>query len=507
LRMIEKLVTELKENNQNVLPGKAAFELYDTFGFPADLTRLILREQDMHLDETGFENEMKVQKQRSREDALVETGEWIVLRDQEGTLFTGYEKTEDNVNITRYRKIKQKGRNLCQLVFDRTPFYSESGGQAGDTGSISSKTETIEILDTVKENNLIIHISSGQIKEPSAAFKATVDIGKRQLTANNHTATHLLHYALRKVLGTHVEQKGSLVTPERLRFDFSHTGKLTRNEIGEVEKIVNRMIRENHQGIVSDGISMEKARDMGALALFGEKYGDQVRVIEFGDSVELCGGTHVKSTGSIGIMKILTEGAIAAGIRRIEAVTAVGAEEYINEKLKSMEDIAALLKVPGNIKEGVEKLLAENAALKKSIEKYQSSSAASWAGFMEKEARQIGEIRFLSGIIDADNPDLLKSVAARIRNSSDDTVMVTGADIDGKAHLLAMVCDKIVKRLNINAVDIIRTIAPVIKGGGGGQPFLAVAGGKNPGGLADAIRQAGDYLSDIMNLKRTTEPS
>ncbi len=295
----------------------------------------------MHLDTNGFDNEMKNQKQRSRDDASLLTGDWIILRESEETEFTGYGKTEEEVLIIKYRTIKLKGTDRFQLVFNKTPFYAESGGQTGDTGKIVSEKENIAVTDTIKENNLIIHIAEKLPSEPMALFKASVDTEKRQMTANNHTATHLIHFALRKVLGKHVEQKGSLVTPDRLRFDFNHFSKLTREEIREVEKLANRMVRENLKGIVREGISMKEAQVMGAMALFGEKYGDKVRVVSFGESVELCGGTHVAGTGSIGIIKIVSEGAIASGIRRIEAVTALKAEEYITERLTVIDDVAA----------------------------------------------------------------------------------------------------------------------------------------------------------------------
>jgi alanyl-tRNA synthetase len=351
LKMIEKMISELKTNKKNILPGKVAFEMYDTFGFPVDLTQLILKENDMELDLIGFESEMKNQKDRSREDASVEAGDWTVLKDIEGTEFTGYNKTVDEVIITRYRSVKVKGKLTYQLVFNKTPFYAESGGQIGDTGYIESSDEKIAITDTIKENNLIIHSSSALPADISTVFRAVVDREKRSMTANNHTATHLIHHALRIVLGKHVEQKGSLVTPERLRFDFSHFAKMTKEELSKVEEIVNQMVRENYTGKIINGVSMEKAKAMGAMALFGEKYGDKVRVVEFGDSVELCGGTHVNATGNIGVVKIVSEGAIAAGIRRLEAVTGLNAEEYINEKLQTNDEVAALLKSTGSLTE------------------------------------------------------------------------------------------------------------------------------------------------------------
>jgi alanyl-tRNA synthetase len=497
LKMIEKMIGDLRTENKNILPGKVAFEMYDTFGFPVDLTQLILKENNMELDLKGFEAEMKDQKTRSREDATVEAADWTVLKEIEGTKFTGYHTTKDNIEISKYRAVKVKGKTIFQLVFNITPFYAESGGQAGDTGFISSEKEKINITDTIKENNLIIHIAEKLPAHPTAQFEAVVDTEKRLMTANNHSATHLLHFALRTILGKHVEQKGSLVTPDRLRFDFSHFSKMTKEELERVEEQVNRMVRENHQGIVTEGVTMEKAKSMGAMALFGEKYGDRVRVVEFGESVELCGGTHVKATGSIGMVKIISEGAIAAGIRRIEAVTAQKAEEYINEKLEAVEEIAGLLKTTGSIKESVEKLISDNSSLRKSVEKFQIRATSDKMEEFVKNAVKAGAIRFVSGIMEADSPDILKNVAYQLRTSSENTVMVIGSENNGKANILVTVTDDLVKNKNINAAAIIKEISSEINGGGGGQPFLATAGGKNPAGLPGAIRKALEYLQKI----------
>jgi alanyl-tRNA synthetase len=497
LKMIEKMISDLRKEKKNILPGRVAFEMYDTFGFPVDLTQLILKENDMHLDLKGFEEEMKNQKVRSREDASVETADWIILTDIEGTEFTGYDRTEDEIRITKYRTVKVKGKENYQIVFDKTPFYAESGGQIGDSGIITSESEKIEITDTVKENNLIIHIAKRLPSVPSTVFKAKVDENRRLMTANNHSATHLIHHALREVLGHHVEQKGSLVTPERLRFDFSHFSKMSKEEISTVEHLVNAMIRENHTGKITAGIPMEKAKEMGAMALFGEKYGDKVRVVEFGKSVELCGGTHVKSTGSIGILKIISEGAIASGIRRIEAVTAGKAEDYINDKLNTIDEIAGLLKSTGNLTESVEKLLAENNTLKKNSEKLLLKAAQVMIKELIEKAVTIGSIRFVSGIVETDSFEVLKNIAYEIRTTAGNTVLVIGADCGGKANILAMVSDNLVEEKNISAVTIIKEISGEIHGGGGGQPFLATAGGKNPAGIASAIRKASDYLKTL----------
>ena len=494
LKLIEKKVEELRKEGSDTLPGKSAFELYDTFGFPIDLTRLILKEKGIKTDIDGFGEEMKGQKNRSREDAAVEAGDWIIVREAGETVFTGYNQTEDNVLITKYRTIRFKGKESLQIILDKTPFYAESGGQVGDTGYLVSGSQKIEITDTIKENNAIIHISHGKISTPYLKFHAVVDLNKRLMTACNHTATHILHHALRKVLGNHVEQKGSLVTPERLRFDFSHFARLTKEELRKVEKEANRMVRENVSREASEGVPMEEARRMGAIALFGEKYGDSVRVVKFGDSVELCGGTHVENTGRIGIIKIISEGGIAAGIRRIEALTAEKALEYMNEKIDAADEVAALLKSSGNFRESVERLLTENTQLKKLIEKLETGAAMSMISQMEAKAETINGIRFISGIIDTDSADMLKTIAYKVRESSDNTVLVIGASIGNKASLFVMVSDKLVDSLKLSAVEIIREIAGEIKGGGGGQPFLASAGGKNPMGLNAALSGAEAFL-------------
>ena len=428
----------------------------------------------------------------------MEAGDWIIVRESGETEFTGYTRTEDDVLITKYRTIKLRGKENLQIVLNKTPFYAESGGQSGDTGYLVSEKEKILIKDTIKENTTIIHIADGKIADPEAGFHAVIDPEKRQMTANNHSATHLIHYALRTVLGKHVEQKGSLVNADRLRFDFSHFSRLTKEEVQKVEAVANNMVRKCIPANVLEDVPMSKAREMGAMALFGEKYGDTVRVVEFGESVELCGGTHVANTGRIGIIKIVSEGAIAAGVRRIEAVTAGKAEEYINEKLSSLEDISLLLKSTGNVKESVEKLIAENAALRKDMEKLQMQSAVAALREIEENAVMMGKIRFLSGIIEAGSADMLKNISQKVRNNSDNSVLVLGADISGKANLVVMVSDTLVKEKNINAVTIIKEISGEINGGGGGQPFLASAGGKNPAGLKSAIQRAENYLRSII---------
>lgn len=497
LRMLGKMIDELQKSSVDILPGDEAFELYDTYGFPVDLTQLILKEHGMKLDTAGFEKAMGSQKERSRDDAGVQAGDWQIINKTDKTEFTGYEKTEDEVLITRFRNVKFKGKDSLQLVFNRTPFYAESGGQVGDTGFINHGKEKTQITDTIKENNLIIHFASRLPADPGVTFKAVVDQERRQMIANNHTATHLIHFALRSVLGSHVEQKGSLVTPDRLRFDFSHFSKMSKEEIFKVEGIVNRMIRENYQRKVFDGISLAVAQKMGAMALFGEKYGETVRVVEFGDSVELCAGTHVSQTSNIGIVKIISEGAIASGIRRIEALTASRAEEYINTRLSEAEEVASLLKSTGNIRINVEKLLSENSSLRRTIEKLQAQSAIIIRKSLEDKAVDLTDYRFIAGIIESDSPDLLKTIAHQIRKTEENVVLVIGCETGDKANLLVMVSDKLVNKKKISAISLIKEISPEIGGGGGGQPFLATAGGINPRGLSMAIKKAEEYLRKL----------
>jgi len=490
LKMIEKRISELREADCNIFPGHEAFLLYDTYGFPVDLTSLIIKENGLELDMNGFEQAMKNQKQRSRENATMDTSDWNIVRENENTQFVGYDTTEEQVLITKYRVVRVKNKEICQIVLDKTPFYAESGGQIGDIGILWSKKERINIIDTIKENNLIIHIADKIPSQPDAVFTASVDKNKRQMTANNHTATHLLHRALREVLGNHVEQKGSLVTWEKLRFDFSHFTKMTSEEILKVEKLVNKYIRENYQRIIFNDIPFDKAKNLGAIALFGEKYGDTVRVVKFGDSIELCGGTHTTATGNIGIFKIISEGSVSAGIRRIEAVTGEIAEDYINSIINEAGEVAEMLKSTGKIIENVKKLIADNALLKKRIEKLQRQLALIQKKNLEANAIKMNDFHFIKGVIEAESPEMLKTIANLFRNSNDDVVLVAGSIINNEAYLIVMVSNSIVSSKNISAAEIIRAISPAIEGSGGGQPFLATAGGKKISGLEEALSLA-----------------
>jgi alanyl-tRNA synthetase len=494
LKMIERKIAENDNSDKKTFPGKIAFELYDTYGFPVDLTQLILKENNLTLDIEEFNNEMKNQKERSRDDASVESGDWVILKEFAGTEFTGYNTTMNDILITRYRKVKVKGKEVYQVVFDKTPFFALSGGQVGDTGIIASEKEQIEILNTIKENNLTIHITDKLPTDPLTVFNASVNLQNREQIANNHTATHLLHLALRKVLGSHVEQKGSLVDQYRLRFDFSHFSKLTRDELSSVEHVVNEIIWNNITGNVKNDISMNEAKKMGAMALFGEKYGDSVRVVSFGESVELCGGTHVKSTGEIGLFKIISESAIAAGVRRIEALTGSKAMQFINEKLSIIDKITSLLKSTGNVTENIEKLISENQLMKRNIEKLQTRSATSIRTELAKRSIIVNGIKVISGQVETDSAEVLKNIANQFRTSGEDLVLVIGSSIDGRANLLVMVTDNLVKEKKINAVNIIKDASVEINGSGGGQPFLAIAGGKNPDGIGNAINKAKEII-------------
>ncbi len=497
IKLIEKRLPEIKKSETNIFPGEDAFVLYDTYGFPLDLTQLILRESSIEVDTSGFEREMKKQKQRSKTDAEKETGDWTIVKEHLGTEFTGYKTTMDEVRLTRYRIIKAKGKELYQMVFDKTPFYAESGGQAGDTGYITNGEEKIIITDTVKENNLIIHISNKIPAKPHEIYRAFVDTGKREATARNHTATHLLHYALRKILGRHVEQKGSLVTDKKLRFDFSHFGKISPEDIRKIENLVNEIIGKNIPASIIEDMPVNEALEKGAIALFGEKYDEKVRVVGFGESLELCGGTHVSNTGQIGMFKIISETAVAAGIRRIEAVTSAHALDYINNKLATLEEIENML--PGNtdITESVSRIIKQVNDLNKRVERLESGISATLRTELINKSEEIGGINFIAEQIDVDSVDILKKIAQMIRTAHKNIILAVGTQIEDKAHLLIMISDDLVKGKNIHAGNIVRDAASRIKGGGGGQPFMAVAGGSDPGGIKAALDRVRELVKDI----------
>jgi alanyl-tRNA synthetase len=489
LKRLEIIQSELKDR---VISGEQAFELYDTFGFPLDLTSLIARERGFSVDEQGFKREMEKQKSRSKADAAKETGDWILVGDDEKTEFIGYDHLESEVRIVKYRKIKQKNKELVQLVFDRTPFYAESGGQVGDTGYIESKGEKIAIIDTKKENELIIHFTEKLPTDLSANFRAVVERRKRSLTMNNHSATHLLHAALRQVLGKHVEQKGSLVNDKILRFDFSHFAAMTVDEIQKVEDIVNGKIREDIHLDEKRNVPIDQAKGLGAMALFGEKYGDFVRVITFDPkfSIELCGGTHAPSTGSIGFFKILSESSVAAGVRRIEAVTAANAEQHVRQELSTLDEIRSLFKNPKDLVSALKTLAEEKHALEKKIETLNLEKANQIKDELTKKASKNNGHTLIIEKVAVPSADALKNIAYALRNQFDDLLLVLAADVDNKPQVAVMLGEKLAATNKFHAGNMVKELAKEIDGGGGGQPFFATAGGKNLGGLGAVIEKA-----------------
>ncbi|MFP4605389.1 MAG: alanine--tRNA ligase [Bacteroidales bacterium] len=487
IKLLDQVIEDTKTKKTNEVDGKTAFELYDTYGFPLDLTELILKEHGLSVNHKKFNEELEKQKSRSRNAAKIETGDWVKVNDKGPGEFIGYETLETEVRIVQYRKVKQKGKELYQLVFDKTPFYAESGGQIGDTGYITANGEKIKIIDTKNENNISVHYATQLPTDPSRSFKVTVDSEKRKKTANNHTATHLLHHALRKVLGEHVEQKGSLVHPDYLRFDYSHFQKPGKEELEKVEKIVNYLIRRNIKREEKRNVPIEEAKAMGATALFGEKYSDKVRVIRFGETVELCGGTHVKATGQIGFFKITTETAISAGIRRIEAVTADKAEEFIRNNLNILDEIKSLLNTSKNPQKNIEKLLDENTALKKQIEQLQKERVKSLKSDLTDKAESIQGINLIAEVIEIDSAAAMKDLAFQMKKEKGNLVLFLGSSINGKPNLSLMISENLVKEQDLNANEIIREAAKEIKGGGGGQPFFATAGGKDSEGIQAAL--------------------
>jgi alanyl-tRNA synthetase len=442
---------------------------------------------------------MQQQKERARNAAEIDTDDWTILAENESVEFVGYDSLECEVKITRYRKVQQKSGSFYHLVFDKTPFYAESGGQVGDCGSISNiNQKKIDILNTIKEHNLVIHITNQLPENPAAIFDAKVDEEKRNSTANNHSATHLLHSALRKVLGTHVEQKGSLVDPEKLRFDFAHFNKLTAEEIREVEKEVNRNIRLNSNRHENRNMPVADAQKMGAMALFGEKYGEFVRVIKFGESVELCGGTHVESTGQIGFFKIISEGAIAAGIRRIEAVTGNVAEQLIFSEFDTLSSIAGLFNNPKDLFGAVENVVNENSQLKKNLEVFRIAGLKEVKRELLNNAQSSGDIKMIFSILDISDSNDLKEICSQIRAEVKSFACVLGAVIDEKPYLAIAFSEDLTKEKQLHAGNLIRETAKLIQGGGGGQPFVATAGGKNPDGIKDAVEFGKNEILKVM---------
>ena len=492
MKLIEKVIADTKAVGKTVVDGKEAFTLYDTFGFPLDLTELILRENGMTVNEEEFNVEMQKQKQRARNAAAVEATDWVELRDGV-TEFVGYDLTECDVNILRYRKVTQKNKSFYQIVLDRTPFYAEMGGQVGDRGTLKSGDEIIEVLDTKRENNLPVHITAKLPSDVNATFTAAIDMDARRATECNHTATHLLHAALRQVLGTHVEQKGSYVDPVSLRFDFSHFRKVTPEEIRQVEHLANHMIRTAIPREEHREVPIDEARQMGAMALFGEKYGDRVRVIKYGDSVELCGGTHVANTGNIGMVRIISESSIAAGIRRIEAVTGARVEEMLDMAQDNMAQIKELLNNAPDAITALKKSLSENADLKKQVDDFMKQRIAILAKQLQDEAKQVNGINVIT-LTGNRLPDVVKGVALAVKAEClEKTAFLAATEHEGKPMLTVMLSEDLVKG-GLNAGNIVRGAAKAIQGGGGGQPHFAQAGGRNPQGLIDALQAMREAL-------------
>ena len=485
IRLLEKTMNEAKAAGKQEISGVDGFTLYDTFGFPLDLTELILRENGMTVNEEEFKAEMQKQKERARNAAAVETGDWITLNEGE-TNFVGYDYTEYETTILRYRQVKQKNQTLYQIVLSDTPFYAESGGQVGDTGVLCSEFETIEIIDTKKENNLPIHIAKKLPEHMDAPMMACVDTDKRAACAANHSCTHLLDEALREVLGTHVEQKGSLVSPESLRFDFSHFQKVTDEELRQVEHLVNAKIRENVALQEYRNIPIEEAKELGAIALFGEKYGDEVRVIQFGNSIEFCGGTHVSATGKIGMVRIISESSVAAGVRRIEAITGEKVENMIDKIQDTMADLKALFNNVPDLRAAIRKSIEENANLKKQVEEFMKEKAASLKNKLIANAKEMGGVKVIKTVAPI-SADVAKDIAFQLKGEVTGSLLVVIGSVDaGKPMLTVMLSEDLVKN-GLKAGNLVKEAAKLIQGGGGGAPHFATAGGKNPEGLLSAV--------------------
>ncbi len=503
LKRIDEIVASIKNSGSKIVSGQAAFELYDTFGFPEDLTSLIAAENGLSIDKSAFDAEMKQQKDRSRAATAIDTEDWIVLVDNPLIEFVGYEMLETNTSIAKYRKIKAKGKESWQVVLEATPFYAESGGQVGDTGILVSGKESIAVLDTKKENDLIIHFTEKLPSDLKAHVIAKVDAPRRKAAEVHHSATHLLHAALRKVLGAHVAQKGSLVNEEQLRFDFSHFAKMKEEEIAAVEKLVNEKIRENIP-VITKQMSKEEAMKSGAMALFGEKYGDTVRVviIDPAYSVELCGGTHVGATGELGFFKIRHESAVAAGVRRIEAVSGMAAEAYVNTALAEINAVREALKNPRELPKAVENLVAENSELKKKLEKAETRQLADIRQQLLQKIEPINGVSFIGEVVEVGSADALKKLNFDLKAGlaalpgTPPFLVVLAANIEGKAAVAVLVDDQLVTSRNLQAPVIIKEqVAPLIKGGGGGQKTLATAGGQEAGNLPLVIQQVKALLA------------
>jgi alanyl-tRNA synthetase len=494
IKRIDDLIVSVKAQGAKQLDGKAVFELYDTYGFPLDLTSLIARENELEVDEAGFQQELQIQKDRSRAATSIETDDWQQVHPDVTTQFIGYDDKTASVKLIKYRKVSQKGKAFYQLVLDQTPFYPEGGGQIGDSGVLQNGSESLKIFDTKKENNLIVHLTTELPNQLDATFEARIDLAKQQHTAKNHSATHLLHHALRSILGTHVEQKGSLVTDKGLRFDFSHFSKATDEQLLAIENMVNSAIQEAQALIENRALDIESAKQKGAMALFGEKYGDTVRVIEFGPSIELCGGIHVANTNQIGVFKLVAESAVAAGIRRIEAITGEGAMRYYKDKAAQLEQIEALLKKPADIVKAIEELQHKNTALGKEIEIFAKLQAQALKNELKNDVQTQNGLHFLFKEIDTDAASA-KDILFQLRQEFAPFVGVLAHKDADKCGLTVIIDEALAAQNDWNAAQWIREVSPLIQGGGGGQAAFATAGGKNPAGLAPALQVLQKKLS------------
>ncbi|PTX20299.1 alanyl-tRNA synthetase [Pontibacter mucosus] len=500
LKRLDALEETFKQNN-NTIDGKTAFELYDTFGFPLDLTALIAREKGLKVDEQGFGKEMEQQKNRSRNASATEQSDWVILQPDVVNEFVGYDCDTTDSHIVRYRQVKAKNKSEYHLVLDKTPFYAESGGQVGDVGYLVANGERVEVLDTKKENDLILHITSKLPQNVEAGFRAEIDAERRNLIRKNHSATHLLHSALRKVLGDHVQQRGSLVNEKILRFDFSHFAKVEDAELRQIEHIVNERVRQAIPLDERRNVPIDEAKNMGATALFGEKYGDFVRVITFGSdySVELCGGTHVHNTGNIGYFKIISESSVAAGVRRIEAITADAAEEYMQQQLNELNAVRGVLNTQSNVSGAVQKMQEDLKALQKQLEAFELKQLGSLKDTLAQKAQHFDGINLITERVDLSSADYLKKLAFDMRQVVENLVLILAAEIDGKPQIAVMLSDNLVQEKNLNASQLVRELAKEIKGGGGGQPFYATAGGKDVSGLNAVPAKAVELIKAIIN--------
>ena len=497
IKLLDKIIEKTKAEDFLTVPGNVAFELYDTYGFPLDLTELILRENGMEANIDEFNVEMQKQKDRARNAAAIETGDWVVLKEG-GCNFVGYDLFECDAEILRYRQIKQKNKVLYQIVLDQTPFYAEMGGQVGDTGWLIADDETIDVIDTKRENNLPVHLVTKLPKDVTVTFTAKIDEKKRIQCECNHSATHLLHEALREVLGTHVEQKGSYVSPDSLRFDFSHFQKVTDEEIRKVEKLVSEKIRANYPLEEHRNMPIAEAKALGAMALFGEKYGDEVRVVKYGNSIELCGGTHIPATGMIGSLRVVGESSIAAGVRRIEAVTAEAAENYTFMLQDSLRELRAMFNNVPNLSQTIKKAIEENAELKKQVGDYLKEKVQQLKKDLIAKAVERNGVKVVVFRGEA-NVDAIKDLAFQIKGESntDEKVFFVAGIKDGeKCALMVMLSEPLVAE-GLNAGKLVKEAAKLIQGGGGGQPHFATAGGKNVAGLGEAV----EHILDAAGLK------